>query len=78
MHTVLCERVSTYMLKAIREAKVPTNWINPNQNYEEAVTVFVRACWIFQCATWACRSWGWRKLICGSYPPEPWIGLRAN
>jgi len=39
----LCERIEAYMLKAVREAKVHTSWINPNAEYEEAVTAFVRA-----------------------------------
>jgi (1->4)-alpha-D-glucan 1-alpha-D-glucosylmutase len=39
----LRERVESYMLKAIREAKVHTSWINPNSEYEEGVTAFVRA-----------------------------------
>jgi (1->4)-alpha-D-glucan 1-alpha-D-glucosylmutase len=35
------ERIETYMLKAIKEAKVNTSWINPNQEYEEAMRHFV-------------------------------------
>lgn len=35
-------RVEEYMLKAIREAKVHTSWINPNREYEEEVVQFVR------------------------------------
>ena len=35
-------RISAYMLKAIREAKVRTSWINPNADYEEAMQHFVR------------------------------------
>ncbi len=35
------ERIRDYMLKAIREAKVYTSWINPNIDYEEAVVRFV-------------------------------------
>ncbi|MGZ5256495.1 MAG: malto-oligosyltrehalose synthase, partial [Burkholderiales bacterium] len=38
-----CERIEAYMLKAVREAKVHTSWINPNQEYENAVSEFVRA-----------------------------------
>jgi len=34
-------RMKDYMLKAIREAKVNTSWINPNAIYEDAVGVFV-------------------------------------
>jgi len=37
------ERIQAYMLKAVREAKVHTSWINPNREYEEAVAQFVTA-----------------------------------
>ena len=37
------ERIESYMLKAIREAKQNTSWINRNTAYEEAVLSFVRA-----------------------------------
>src|SRR5258706_1246461 len=37
------ERIESYMLKAIREAKQHTSWINQNTEYESAVTSFVRA-----------------------------------
>lgn len=39
----LGERVEGYMLKAVREAKVYSSWINPNTEYEAAVSGFVRA-----------------------------------
>lgn len=39
----LSERVCAYMLKAGREAKVHSSWINPNAEYEEATRNFVRA-----------------------------------
>jgi (1->4)-alpha-D-glucan 1-alpha-D-glucosylmutase len=37
------ERIEAYMLKAIREAKAHTSWINPNREYEEGTVAFVRA-----------------------------------
>jgi len=37
------ERIDNYMLKAIREAKQNTSWINRNTEYEEAVSSFVKA-----------------------------------
>ncbi len=37
-----CRRIQAYMLKAIKEAKVHTNWINPNNDYEQAVSRFIR------------------------------------
>jgi (1->4)-alpha-D-glucan 1-alpha-D-glucosylmutase len=37
------DRIDSYMLKAVREAKVHTSWIQPNTEYEEAMTHFVRS-----------------------------------
>jgi (1->4)-alpha-D-glucan 1-alpha-D-glucosylmutase len=37
------KRVSDYMIKAVREAKVHTEWLKPDAGYEEAVTAFVGA-----------------------------------
>jgi (1->4)-alpha-D-glucan 1-alpha-D-glucosylmutase len=34
-------RLSEYLVKAVREAKVYTSWINPNAAYEEAILKFV-------------------------------------
>jgi (1->4)-alpha-D-glucan 1-alpha-D-glucosylmutase len=39
---VFRERIESYMLKAIREAKQNTSWINRNAAYENAVTSFVQ------------------------------------
>jgi (1->4)-alpha-D-glucan 1-alpha-D-glucosylmutase len=36
------ERIEAYMLKAIREAKENTSWINRNSEYENAVSSFVK------------------------------------
>jgi (1->4)-alpha-D-glucan 1-alpha-D-glucosylmutase len=36
------DRVVQYMLKAIREAKLHTSWINQNEAYDRAVEAFVR------------------------------------
>jgi (1->4)-alpha-D-glucan 1-alpha-D-glucosylmutase len=36
-------RIREYMLKAIREAKVHTSWVNRNERYEQAVVEFVDA-----------------------------------
>jgi len=35
------ERISQYMVKAAREAKIHTSWLEPNETYEAAVTSFV-------------------------------------
>lgn len=40
---VFSQRIENYMLKAIREAKQNTSWINRHTAYEEAVLSFVRA-----------------------------------
>ncbi len=37
----LVERISAYMEKAVREAKLRTSWININEDYEKAVHSFV-------------------------------------
>jgi (1->4)-alpha-D-glucan 1-alpha-D-glucosylmutase len=37
------ERVSACMLKAARESKIHTSWINPNREYEAAMQAFVAA-----------------------------------
>ncbi len=37
------ERIEQYVVKAAREAKVRTSWINPNEDYEAALTGFVHA-----------------------------------
>jgi (1->4)-alpha-D-glucan 1-alpha-D-glucosylmutase len=38
-----CERMQAYMRKAIREDKVHTSWVDPNNAYEDAVDRFVQA-----------------------------------
>jgi (1->4)-alpha-D-glucan 1-alpha-D-glucosylmutase len=35
------ERIAAYMLKATKEAKVNTSWVNPNEEYDAAVRSFV-------------------------------------
>lgn len=37
------ERIQSYMLKAVKEAKQHTSWINPDAEYEKAVADFVQA-----------------------------------
>jgi len=38
----LISRLQEYMLKAIREAKVHTSWVNINTEYESAITDYIR------------------------------------
>jgi (1->4)-alpha-D-glucan 1-alpha-D-glucosylmutase len=40
-HAVYIRRIDGYMQKALHEAKVHTSWVNPNGEYEKAVTNFV-------------------------------------
>jgi (1->4)-alpha-D-glucan 1-alpha-D-glucosylmutase len=40
---VFIERIQNYMIKAIREAKVHTSWVNPHEAYEDAVRKFVHS-----------------------------------
>jgi (1->4)-alpha-D-glucan 1-alpha-D-glucosylmutase len=35
------ERIKQYMVKAVREAKTNSSWLNPNGEYEEALTQFI-------------------------------------
>jgi (1->4)-alpha-D-glucan 1-alpha-D-glucosylmutase len=35
------KRIKDYVLKAVREAKLNSSWINPNTIYEEALTIFI-------------------------------------
>jgi (1->4)-alpha-D-glucan 1-alpha-D-glucosylmutase len=37
----LTARLQAYLLKAVKEAKVHTSWINPNEAYDQAVVQFV-------------------------------------
>lgn len=37
------ERLRSYVLKAVREAKSHTSWVNPNTRYDEAVAAFADA-----------------------------------
>ncbi|HEX9021956.1 MAG TPA: malto-oligosyltrehalose synthase, partial [Nitrospirota bacterium] len=39
----LVQRIKAYMLKASREAKVNTSWINPDAKYEDALQAFIEA-----------------------------------
>ncbi|HEX9137897.1 MAG TPA: malto-oligosyltrehalose synthase, partial [Nitrospirota bacterium] len=41
VHDDFIQRIKDYMLKASREAKVNTSWINPNREYEDALLNFI-------------------------------------
>jgi (1->4)-alpha-D-glucan 1-alpha-D-glucosylmutase len=34
-------RIQAYMLKSVRESKVHTSWLNPNEPYEQALAIFI-------------------------------------
>jgi len=38
----LSDRIINYMIKAVREAKLHTSWINVNTDYENAITSFIK------------------------------------
>jgi len=42
-YEIFKRRIKDYMLKAVREAKVNTSWINPNTFYEDALMVFIES-----------------------------------
>lgn len=37
----LCKRLQDYMLKAVKEAKLHTSWVSPNEAYEKGILNFV-------------------------------------
>ncbi len=37
----IVERLQNYMIKAVKESKLHSSWINPNDDYERAVTAFI-------------------------------------
>ena len=37
------ERVESYLVKVVREAKAVSSWVNPNEEYEAVLTGFARA-----------------------------------
>jgi (1->4)-alpha-D-glucan 1-alpha-D-glucosylmutase len=41
-HETFVKRIQDYMLKAAKEAKLYTSWINPNDRYEQALSEFVK------------------------------------
>ncbi len=41
--TAFRDRITGYMRKALKEAKLHTSWINPHREYEDAMTTFIEA-----------------------------------
>jgi (1->4)-alpha-D-glucan 1-alpha-D-glucosylmutase len=41
VRTHFLERMQTYLVKALREAKVTSSWLNPDETYEQAVVKFL-------------------------------------
>jgi (1->4)-alpha-D-glucan 1-alpha-D-glucosylmutase len=39
---MFCDRICAYLLKALRESKARTSWLDPNQAYEDAAQLFVQ------------------------------------
>ncbi len=42
-YPVFIERIKAYLIKAVREAKVHTNWLEPDRRYEDALLAFAEA-----------------------------------
>lgn len=42
-YVIFKERIKEYMLKAVKEAKMNTSWVNPDRMYEDALLVFIEA-----------------------------------
>lgn len=42
-HAEFVRRIQEYIIKAMREAKVHTSWISPNEDYERATRRFIKA-----------------------------------
>lgn len=42
-HAAFVRRIEEYLIKAVREAKLHSSWINPNEVYEKALGDFIRA-----------------------------------
>jgi (1->4)-alpha-D-glucan 1-alpha-D-glucosylmutase len=42
-YRVFCDRIESYMEKALHEAKLHTSWLNPNHHYTGAVRKFIEA-----------------------------------
>jgi len=40
-HPIFLERIKTYMVKALKEAKENSSWLNPDETYESAVLSFL-------------------------------------
>ncbi len=38
------QRLQNYMIKAVREAKVHTSWLDPSEDYEQGVMLFIEHC----------------------------------
>ena len=68
----IIERLQAYMIKAVKEAKLHTSWLTPNQGYENAVTTFVEAVltdprflesFLRSSRGWPCPAWStrWRR-----------------
>lgn len=41
-HLQYVERIEKYMTKALKESKIHTSWINPNEAYENGVSTFIK------------------------------------
>ena len=68
-----CERLTRYMLKAAREAKTRTSWVEPDAAYEDAVRAFIAA--ILEPAEDAPFLTDVARLVARIAPVGAWISL---
>ena len=76
------ERIVHYLDKALREAKLHTSWLNPYQEYDQAVADFIRAILADVCGPFVYRSERIRafdreRWFCQFAGPNPGQDLRA-
>src|SRR5690606_6510558 len=54
------ERMSAYMLKAVREAKAYTSWLQPNEAYERALQAYLDALYANEAFLQQCQAFAHR------------------
>ena len=42
-YRAFCDRIQAYMVKALKEAKIHTSWVNPDQAYDDGVRAFIES-----------------------------------
>jgi (1->4)-alpha-D-glucan 1-alpha-D-glucosylmutase len=74
----IIERLQSYMIKSVKEAKLHTSWLTPNQDYEAAVTSFVEAALTDPRFLEAFLPFQWRVAISGMINSLAQVTLKAG